>query len=697
MKQAELIELYLKVFAGRPDVYAFRTEWSVEEDGVLQQKAAYIPSTYSGAKETTQAKVRKIVKQVGSALYGEEAVRAHLYGEQFLGTYPLHDDSTVKWFALDFDGDTPEAAWDEAYTHYCILKHEAGIPCYIEVSRSGNGFHVWAFLEEPLDAGIVRRAVKSFVNKSEWFDRMFPNQNRITELLPLGNLIALPLFGPLVKEGKSCFINPDTREPYENQADFLASIERVPIAVLKELADNAPELPEERDVKKREGAAGADLPGVLKVLDPRFGCEWVQWHITNPEEVGEPEWYALACNLAQLQGGRDAFHEISRLSIRYSPRDTDIKFDQAIEKNAPHTCEYIRDNLNGPSCECDKRFPGKVYHPFDLYKIKVFDLIKTVEGDGSTTHASEGLSAAYKWAQAVERDPRLGSGIPYGIGPIDEYTGFRPSTLNILAARPSIGKTALALDVAHRQADSNVPVYFFSLEMSKEQLWRRLLCRVAGVSATKMVKGQLSPAEWAKLSAAETDIRTRERYPFYVDDSNRDIRKIMERAWQLQEEHGPGIVIIDYLGLLDWYKGENEYAGNTRNSKESKLLAKALNCPVLMLHQFNRQGDDMGIGAECFDSWLRSTGQIEQDADVILYILGERGHGIKEREIVLQKERDREAGHRVMLEFNQSLMQFAPQGTWYSLSNAVTIPDSLAVGAGVGDNNLGWDVGEKEE
>jgi hypothetical protein len=696
VKQQELLQLYLNIFAGRPDVYAIRTEWTVQEEDKTKQMSAYIPSVYTGSKETTKAKIAKVVRRVGSEVYTTEAARAHMYGEQFLGVYPLHADSTVKFFALDFDGDSPEEAWSEAYAHYCILKHEAGIPCYIEISRSGNGFHVWAFLDEPLDAGIVRRAVKSFVNKSEWYDRMFPNQNRVTELRPLGNLIALPLFGPLVKKGTNCFINPDTRKPYEDQAEFLASIERVPIAVIKELAENAPELPEDKDVQKREGAAGGDLPGVLKVLDPRFGCEWVQWHITSPEEVGEPEWYALACNLAQLKGGRDAFHEISRLSVRYSPHDTDAKFDQAVEKNAPHTCEYIRENLNGPPCECDKRFPGKVYHPFDLYKIKVFDLIKTVEGDGAITHAAEGLSAAYRWAQAVEKDPSLGAGIPYGIPALDEYTGFRPSTLNILAARPSIGKTALAVDVAHRQADSNIPVYFFSLEMSRDQLWRRLLCRIAGVSATKMVKGQLSPAEWQKLREAEEDIRSRERYPFFVDDSSRDIRKIMEIAWLLQEEHGPGIVMIDYLGLLDWYKGENEYAGITRNSKESKLLGKALNCPVLMLHQFNRQGDDMGIGAECFDSWLRSTGQIEQDADVIMYILGERGHGVKEREIVLQKERDREAGHRVMLEFNQSLMQFAPQGTWYSLANMAIVPEKLTVGVG-SDSALGWDVEEKSE
>jgi KaiC/GvpD/RAD55 family RecA-like ATPase len=687
VNKEKLLDLYLQLFAGRPDVYAIRSEWT-DEDG--QQKSAYIPSVYTGNKESVQRKIAKVVEEVGSAEYTQQAVRAHIYGEQFLGVYPLHADSTVKFFALDFDGESPDEAWAEALRHYRQFTNEAHIPCYLEVSRSGNGFHLWAFLDQPLDAGVVRRAVKSFINKSEWFDRMFPNQNRITELRPLGNLIAMPLYGPRVKEGKSCFIDPETREPYPNQTDFLTTIERVSYKHIENLAALAPELPEDRDVRKREGAAGGDLPGINKVLDSRFGCEWIQWQIQNPEAVGEPEWYALACNLAQLKGGRDAFHEISRLSVRYSPRATDAKFDQAIEKNAPHSCEYIRDNLNGTRCACDTRFPGRVYHPFDLGRISAYELIKTVEGDGSVTNAIQGLEEAFLWAEAVEKDPRIGQGIPYGFPSVDQFTGLRNSTVNILAARPSIGKTAFALDVAHRAADNDTPVYFFSLEMSRQQLWRRLLCRVAGVSATKMVKGLLTPAEWQKLVDTNKELRSRPRYPFFVDDSNRDIRKIMEVAYQLQEEHGKGIVMIDYLGLLDWYKGENEYAGNTRNSKETKLTAKALDCPVLLLHQFNRQGDDMGIGAECFDSWLRSTGQIEQDADVILYLLGERGHGVKERELVIQKERDREAGHRIMLEFNQSLMQFGPQGTWYSLSNQMIVPESLAVSPDSTDEELAW-------
>lgn len=695
MTKQELIAAYLQLFAGRTDTYAFRSTWEVEEpDGTKKQHQSYIPTNYSGAKDTTHNLVREAVSKVGAANYGSEAVAAHLYGRQFIGVYPLHSDSTVQFAALDFDGDSPQEAYEEAYSHYRILTEEALLPCYLEISQSGNGYHLWLFFEEPIDAGVVRRAIKQFINKSEWFDRMFPNQSRVTEHKPLGNLIALPLFGPKVKEGKNCFVEPGQLGPIhpDSQSEFLSNIKRIPKLTIENLAAVAPELKEAADVQVREGPAEEGLSGVTKLLDSRFGCDWVRWMIDCPEEVDEPNWYALACNLAQLRGGRDIFHEISRYSLRYSKHDTDRKFNQAIEKNAPHTCEYIRQNLSGPGCSCDQRFPGRVHHPYDLAAIPVFQLMKGVAADSAVENIIVGLGQAYEWAQLVQKNPLLGTGYPYGIAAIDEYTGLRNATLNVLAARPSIGKTALSLDVAFRAADSGIPVFYFSCEMSRQQLWRRMVGRSAGISLTKMVKGQLSSDEWDKFREALAEIKAKPSFPFFVDDTTRDIRQIMDIAWELKELHGHGIVMIDYLGLLDWQKGENEYAGNTRNSKESKLLAKALDMPVLLLHQFNRQGDDMSIGAETFDTWLRSSGQIEQDADVIIYLLGERGPGIKEREVVVQKERDREAGHRVILEFDQSIMTFFAQGSRFALNNALVISDNVAVTPTGDDSAIQWEV-----
>jgi replicative DNA helicase len=697
LSTAEFIDLYLDLFEANPNVYAIRMEWEDvdKETGEVKSRSAYVPSTYDGNKLSTRDRVAEITKKVGSAALDTQSVRAHLFGQQFIGAYLLRPDSTVKSFALDFDGKNGDPL-AEAASQMEEFKRE-GIPVYLERSQSGNGYHIWGFLESPLPAKEVRRAIKPLIEHTDTFDRMFPNQNSVTELRPLGNLIALPLFAPRVKEGKSVFgrcewsdIDGYEFEPFEDQKQFLASVTRIPVEDIQRLAAEAPELKDERQVRARVGPADGTLPGVKKVIDPRFGCEWVRWCIDYPEEVLEPEWYALACNLAQLKGGRDVFHDISALSSRYSADDTDRKFDQAVEKNAPHSCEYIRENLQGPKCNCDSRF-DKVYHPFDLAKISVYELISSVEGDGAVTNATEGLDEAIDWLYEVEKDPKIGMGLSTGLECLDEHLGFRDATLNILAARPSVGKTGLALDLAYRMAASGIPVFFFSLEMSKKQLWLRLLARIGGVSGSKMRKGILDSDDWRKINEARDHVKSLPSFPFFVDDTNRHIRSIMEVAWGLQEEHGKGIVMIDYLGLLDWNSGENEYSATTRNSKECKLLAKALDCPNLVLHQFNRTGDDMGVDAQTFDSWLRSSGQIEQDADVILYLLGERGPGVRERMLVKQKDRDGEAGIRIPLEFNQAIMQFGAQGTWLAGIGGAAVDFGMDAALAEGESDLPWE------
>ncbi len=702
MSTQNFVQRWLDLLEPNPEVFAFRREWmDVNAEGEQTKRSCYINTNYEGTKETTRQQVAEVVRQVGTGHFNAESVMAHFKGEVFIGVYPLHPDSTVKFFALDFDGKNGDPLVD-AMDAYTILTEEGGLPVYLERSQSGNGYHVWGFFEERINARIVRQAVKQFITKDGTFDRMFPNQNGITELKPLGNLIAMPLFGPKVQQGNNCFGSVEIEAvmseedgavdeqfvfiPAPDQKAFVREIKLIPTNVIEELAATAPELPEDRIVRGRVGAADGSSPGARKMTDHRFGCEWVRWCIDFPEEVTEPEWYALACQCAQLEGGRDLFHEISALSVRYEPGHTDSKFDHAVAQNAPHTCEYIRDNLKGPNCECDRRFQGRVSHPYDIGRISLFELIKSVQGDAAVENAVDGFMDAIEWLEQVQADPTLGMGLATGIPIVDEHIGFRRATMNVLAARPSIGKTALAMDIAYRMAKSGIPVFFFSLEMSKRQLWLRLLGRAGGVDGMRMRKGKLMPDDWKRIRQAEAEIKAIPNFPLYVDDTTRDIRQIMELAWDLQEKYGRGIVMIDYLGLLDWGNGENEYAATTRNSKESKLLAKALDCPVLLLHQFNRSGDDMGVDAETFDSWLRSSGQIEQDADMILYLLGDRGLGIKDRMLVKQKDRDGEAGHRIPMEFNQSIMQFGSQGTWLTEMAAARI-----AGSEEGFENLSWE------
>lgn len=157
-------------FAGRPDVFAL-----------------WVPPL-EWLEDHVQETLHRI--DVPEGEFGLTAAQAHLLGEAFLGVYPIWSDSTVQFFALDFDK-SPEEAWKEALHQQKMFENEAGIATYIERSRSGNGYHLWGFLEEPVNAGELRHALAQFIPAQSTFDRMFPNQDSVSETRPLGNLIAL--------------------------------------------------------------------------------------------------------------------------------------------------------------------------------------------------------------------------------------------------------------------------------------------------------------------------------------------------------------------------------------------------------------------------------------------------------------------------------------------------------------------------
>ena len=216
------------------------------------------------------------------------------------------------------------------------------------------------------------------------------------------------------------------------------------------------------------------------------------------------------------------------------------------------------------------------------------------------------------------------SGIPTGFEKLDKITnGWQRSDLIIIAARPSMGKTAFALSMVKRMAvDYGVPVAVFSLEMSNEQLVQRLLVNVTEISGEKLRSGQLMPHEWEQL---DTRSRQLTGAPIYVDDTpgltNFELRT---KARRLVREHGVKVIMIDYLQLMH-AKGLNI---NSRQeevaavSQSLKGLAKELDIPVIALAQLNREGEKR----EGFDakrpllSDLRDSGSIEQDADIVCFI-----------------------------------------------------------------------------
>ena len=231
------------------------------------------------------------------------------------------------------------------------------------------------------------------------------------------------------------------------------------------------------------------------------------------------------------------------------------------------------------------------------------------------------LNDAFDRIDELHKDSGKMRGLPTGFPDLDNIlAGLQKSDLVILAARPSVGKTSLAMDIARNVATKNkVPVGIFSLEMSKEQLVDRLLCSEAGVDMWRMRTGKLSEREddFPKIGHA---MGVLSEAPIFIDDSaNVNIMEIRAKARRLQLEQGLGLVIVDYLQLMEGKSSENRVQEVAEITRGLKGLARELNVPVLALSQLAR-AVEMNKPAIPKLSHLRESGSIEQDADVVLFI-----------------------------------------------------------------------------
>ncbi len=217
-------------------------------------------------------------------------------------------------------------------------------------------------------------------------------------------------------------------------------------------------------------------------------------------------------------------------------------------------------------------------------------------------------------------------GVPTGFKSLDNLlAGLQKSDLVILAARPSVGKTSLALDmIRHIATKQKVPVGMFSLEMSKEQLVDRLLCSEANVDLWKMRTGRLSDRpeadDFPRIGHA---IGVLSEAPIFIDDSpNVNIMQIRTKARRLQTEHGLGLIVIDYLQLMESSSGgdsDNRVQEVAQITRGLKGIARELNVPVLAMSQLSRVVEQSKPAIPKL-SHLRESGSIEQDADVVLFI-----------------------------------------------------------------------------
>jgi len=210
-------------------------------------------------------------------------------------------------------------------------------------------------------------------------------------------------------------------------------------------------------------------------------------------------------------------------------------------------------------------------------------------------------------------------GVPTGLRDLDSLlAGLQNSDLIILAARPSMGKSALAINIAqHVAVHEGIPVAIFSLEMSKEQLVDRLLASEANIDAWKLRNANLTDNDFQKIGEAMAKLS---EAPLYFDDSvGMNVMEMRTKARRLQSEHGLGLVIIDYLQLMSGNGSKNRVEEVSDISRSLKGLARELNVPVIALSQLSRAVESRPDRRPQLSD-LRESGSIEQDADVVMFI-----------------------------------------------------------------------------
>jgi replicative DNA helicase len=305
----------------------------------------------------------------------------------------------------------------------------------------------------------------------------------------------------------------------------------------------------------------------------------------------------------------------------------------------------------------------------------------------SFTPINKALHETFEMLQDIHGKHSGVTGIPSGFSTLDEKTGgFQKSDLVIIAGRPSQGKTAFALSVARNAAlhkERPTPVAVFSLEMSEQQLIIRMLASEARVNAHDLRTGRLHEDKWKNLSR---NVGRLAEAKIFIDDSpTLSILEVRAKARRLKAEHNIGLIIIDYLQLVQGPKNpESREREISMISRSLKALAKEINIPVMALSQLNRAVESRGDKRPMLSD-LRESGAIEQDADLVIFIHRPETYDIKEikddtlgsipsegiAEIIIGKQRNGPTG-LVRLQFHKEYASFERLETMLPISYTPT-------------------------
>ncbi len=390
-------------------------------------------------------------------------------------------------------------------------------------------------------------------------------------------------------------------------------------------------------------------------------------------EKGEPADLVTLSAALQGKGELDAVGGASYLAtlVDYVPTAANIIYYCRLvkEKALARNLVYVATEI------ATKGYEGRdMEQTLDWAEKSIFE-IASMKSTASYYSTKEIMKDTFKAIEKLYDRKELVTGVPTGFTDLDTMTaGLQGGDMVVLAGRPSMGKTAFALNLVENSAvhaEKPVPTLVFSLEMSKEQLVQRLLCSVAKVDASRLRTGHLGESDWPKLTNGAGMLSEAQ---IYIDDTpSISVLEVRAKARRLKADKGLGLVVIDYLQLMQGSNSESRQQEISEISRSLKALAKELDAPVVALSQLNRSLENR-TDKRPMMSDLRESGAIEQDADVIMFVYRDavycdackkrdnscdKGHD-KDAEIIIGKQRNGPIG-TVHLTFRGQFTRFENQ------------------------------------
>jgi replicative DNA helicase len=440
---------------------------------------------------------------------------------------------------------------------------------------------------------------------------------------------------------------------------------------MKEVESQIEKLPPQ-NVEAEQSILGAilidneALPKALEVIDPddfyKQSHRKIFQAMIELFEKSEPIDLITLTDNMKRQDELDAVGGVAYLSslVNMVPTAANIKYhskivrEKGLLRNLLRSATEIASRVYEDNLEAEELV--------DYAERSIFD-ISDKRIKASFVTLKEVIKGSFEMIEHLYDKKETVTGVPSGFKDLDNLTtGFQKGDLIVVGGRPSMGKTAFALNVAqHVGLESREPVAIFSLEMAKEQLAFRMLCSEAMVNSSSIRKGFIQKEDWHKLTAGASRLTGA---PIFIDDSSGiTVLELRAKARRLKREHGLSLVIVDYLQLMrsrgSFERREQEISDISRSLK---ALAKELSVPVIAVSQLNRSVEQRRPPTPILAD-LRESGAIEQDADVILFLYRDEVYNKDnpankgEAEIIIAKQRNGPTGI-VKLAFNSSCTRF---------------------------------------